>query len=64
MKYRYNLIRSEWGWTLTESGYRLSMGETQRLHEMLSTLQGGQNDIEFYIPWDIVDIQYVDWDNI
>ena len=46
MKYRYNLIRSEWGWTLTESGYRLNMGEIQRLHEMLSTLRGGQNDID------------------
>ena len=62
MKYRYNLIRIEWGWTLTESGYRLSMGETQRLHEMLSTLQGGRNDIEFYIPRDIVDVQCVNID--
>ena len=45
MKYRYNLIRSEWGWTLTESGYRLNMGEIQRLHEMQSTLRGGRIDI-------------------
>ena len=46
MKYRYNLIRSEWGWTLTESGYRLNMGEIQRLHELQSTLRGGQIDID------------------
>ena len=25
MQYRYNLILSEWGWTLTESKYRLSI---------------------------------------
>ena len=38
--------------------------KTQRLHEMLSTLQGGRNDIELYIPRDIVDVQCVllGWD--
>ena len=38
--------------------------KTQRLHQMLSTLRGGRNDIEFYIPWDIVDVQCMDWDKI
>ena len=32
------------GWTLTESGYRLKMGEFQRLHEMQLTLRGSQID--------------------
>ena len=31
---------------------------------MLSALRGSRNDIEFYIPWDIVDVQCVDWDKI
>ena len=44
--FRNNTDRSDLGWTLTESGYRLNMGEIQRLHEMLSTLRGGRNDID------------------
>ena len=62
MKYRYNLIRSEWGWTLTESGYRLSMGETQRLREMLLTLRGAKMTLNYIYPR--TSLMYSTWTGI